>query len=63
MDLCTQILSLDAVFIEETKYGQLYEIKGLLVGPNGKTLSVCSIWMDEHESKLTKFITIFPDKK
>lgn len=62
-DLRTQILSLDAVSTDGTKYGQIYEIKGLLSGPNGKTLSICSIWMNEHESKLTKFITMFPDKK
>jgi hypothetical protein len=62
-DLRTQILSQDAVFIEATKHGRVYEIKGLLTGPNGKILSVRSIWMKEHESKLTKFITLFPDKK
>ena len=62
-DLRTQILSLNAVFTEKTKYGQMYEINGMLTGPNGKTLSVRSIWMNEHESKLIKFITIFPDKK
>ena len=61
-DLRTQLLSLDAVYAEETKYGQMYEIKGMLTGPNGKTLSVCSIWMKENESKLIKFITMFPDK-
>src|SRR3989304_1717539 len=62
-DLRTQILSQNAVFTEETKYGQMYEIKGILTGPNGKTLSVRTIWMNEHESKLTKFITMFPDKQ
>lgn len=62
-DLRIQILSLDAVLTEETKYGQMYEIKGTLVGPNGKSLSVRTIWMNEYESKLTKFITMYPDKK
>jgi len=62
-DLRTQILSQNAVFTEETKYGQMYEIKGKLTGPNGKTLSVRTIWMNEHETGLTKFITIFPDRK
>jgi len=61
-DLRTQLLSLDAMYTEETQYGQMYEIKGMLTGPNGKTLSVCSIWMNEYESKSIKFITMFPDK-
>ena len=62
-DIRTQILSLDAVYTEETKYGQMYEIKGMLTGPSGKTLSVCSIWMNEYETRLIKFITMFPEKK
>ena len=61
-DLRTQLLSLDAMYTEETQNGQMYEIKGMLTGPNGKTLSVCSIWMNEYESKSIKFITMFPDK-
>lgn len=36
-DLRTQILSLDAIPTENTKYGQMYEIKGNLTGPNGKS--------------------------
>ncbi len=62
-DLRTQLLSRDAVITEKTKYGIMYEIKGILNGPNGRTLSVRSIWMKEHRSKITKFITMFPDKR
>jgi hypothetical protein len=54
---------MDAVLTNETKYGLMYEIKGKLIGTNGKTLSVCSIWMKETESKITKFITMYPFKK
>ena len=35
---------------------------GKLTGPNGKSLSVCTIWMTETETKSTKFITMYPDK-
>ncbi|MEA3443394.1 MAG: hypothetical protein U9R19_01565 [Bacteroidota bacterium] len=45
------MLTLDALHTEETGYGYKYEIKGKLIGPNGKTLSVCSIWINENESK------------
>jgi hypothetical protein len=61
-DLQLQILSLEAVFIEETKYGKMYEINGKLIGPNGRTISVRSFWLTEHETRLTKFITLFPGK-
>ncbi len=58
-----QILSLSAIPTENTRYGQMYEIKGGLIGPNGKTLSVCTIWMTETATGDTKFITMFPKKE
>ena len=62
-DLRTQLLNLDALFINKTEYGNMYEINDALQGPNGKSLTVCTIWMIEHETKLTKFITMYPGKK
>ncbi len=62
-DLREQILQNDAIFIEDTSYGQLYEIRGNLSGPNGNSLSACTIWMKESETGNTKFITMYPDRK
>jgi len=62
-DLRTQILSLDAIPTENTKYGQMYEIRGKLAGPNGRTLVVCTMWMTETATGDTKFITMYPDKE
>ena len=57
-----QLLIREAVLIQVNEFGNLYEIKGKLNGPNGKSLQVRSIWMDEHGTKLTKFITMYPLK-
>ncbi len=62
-DLRAQILSLDATPTSETKYGQMYEIRGTLTGPDDKVIYVRTIWMTESESDMTKFITMFPDKR
>lgn len=62
-DLRTQILPLDAVRLESNKFGQYYEICGTLKGPNGMTLPVRTIWMTEHLSGITKFVTLIPDKR
>ena len=62
-DLREQILSTNAIPLENTEYGQMYEIKGKLVGPNGKSLAVCTIWMTESATGKTKFITMYPDKR
>jgi hypothetical protein len=60
-DLRAQILNQDAVALETTSYGQLYEIRAPLVGPSGRTLRVRTIWMTEYLSGVTKFITLIPD--
>ena len=39
-DLRNQILSSDATLIENTEYGQMYEIRRKLIGPNGNSLPV-----------------------
>jgi len=61
-DIRMQLLIREAVLIQVNEFGNLYEIKGKLNGPNGKSLQVRSIWMDEHGTKLTKFITMYPLK-
>lgn len=62
-DLRTQILPLEAVALESNRFGQYYEIRGTLTGPNGMTLAVRTIWMTEHLSRVTKFVTLIPDKR
>ena len=62
-DLRTQILPLDAVSLESNEFGQYYENHGMLTGPNGVTLAVRTIWMTEHLSGVTKFVTLIPDKR
>ena len=61
-DLRRQILTKDAVSIEKTVYGEIFEIRASLVGPNGMAIRLITIWMREAESGLTKFITLYPDK-
>ena len=61
-DLRTQILPLDATPLQSNKFGQYYEIRGRLKGPHGRVLGIRSIWMTEHLSKITKFVTLIPDK-
>lgn len=62
-DIRNQLLPLDAKLSRRTFFGDLYEIQGKLIGPNGKALSVVSIWMVEHETNQTKFITLYPRKE
>ena len=57
-DLKEQILIREAIPKTNTNYGQKYEIIGDLIGPNGKTLKVKTIWIVSKSS--TRFVTLFP---
>jgi len=61
-DLREQILPLDATVLESNKFGQYSEIRGRLTGPNGVALAVRTIWMTEHLSGITKFVTLIPER-
>lgn len=61
-DLREQILIMEAKEVEQTKYGTIFEIHGNLQGPNGKILSIVTIWMAEIATGKTKFITLYPGK-
>lgn len=62
-DIRTQILPVDAEIVRKTPYGDLFRIRNELIGPNGATLRVVTVWMKENVSGETKFITLFPDKE
>ncbi len=62
-DLRDQVLVCEAVAIELTDHGQYFEISCPLTGPNGRVLDIRTIWMKEHLSGQTKFITLIPDKR
>ena len=57
-----QLLPLDATLLHSSELGEFYEIRGGLTGPNGVTLRVRSIWMEEELSGVTKFITLIPER-
>ena len=59
-DLREQILPLEATALPSRGYGDLYEIIGILRGPNGVGLPVRTIWMREWATGQVKFITLVP---
>ncbi len=61
-DIREQLMPLDAELIENTEYGAKFSLAGVLIGPNGRTLRVVTIWMTEEATGETKFITLYPDK-
>lgn len=62
-DLRRQILPLEADPAETNQFGDFFEIRGRLTGPNGIELRVRTIWLTDRLSGRTKFVTLLPDKK
>jgi len=62
-DLRKQFKFTDAEFIEITEYGKMYQIKGKLKDPNKIGLCVSTIWIIESNTGISKFVTMYPDKK
>lgn len=44
-------------------YGEKYEIVAPLVGPNGNTRWLRSIWMVRKGEPVARFITLIPEKQ
>jgi hypothetical protein len=62
-DLRNLIAEKDADLTRSTVYGDMYEVKGSLAGPNGKTLHVISVWIRLKANSETRFVTLVPDKE
>ena len=58
-DLREQILPLEAQPTVKTQYGQKYQIISSLICPNGKVLTIKTIWIVTEQT--TQFVTLFPD--
>ena len=62
-DLRRQIEECEAQLVRITQYGEMYEIKGQLSGPNGKRLDVITVWIQLYANGETRFVTLFPNKE
>ncbi|ARI80212.1 MAG: DUF6883 domain-containing protein [Microcystis panniformis] len=56
-----RILLNEATLNKQTKFGDIYEIKGLLQGVNGINLRVSTYWIIDSLTKETRFVTLLPD--
>ena len=53
----------DADLTRSTVCGDMYEVKGSLVGPNGKTLQLITVWIRLKANGETRFVTSVPGKE
>ena len=58
-DLIKLVQSEDAVFERTTVFGDTFSVAGSLIGPNGRSLLLKTIWIKENKTGFTKFITLY----
>ena len=59
-DLRRQHLLQPARLVESTRYGQKYEIRAILKGPNKQSALVVSIWLVPAGRDIPRFVTAYP---
>jgi hypothetical protein len=50
-----------ATLNKETNFGEIYEIKGILIGVNGVNLRIATYWIIDSLTNETRFVTLLPD--
>ena len=55
-----QHLGGDASPTTASEYGQKYEIRAILVGPDGRAAPVVSVWIVRRDEDVPRFVTAYP---
>lgn len=62
-DLLAHTATGEVVQGQYSKYGQKYEVRGILTGPSGKQVAIKSVWIILVGDKNPRFVTAFPGEK
>jgi hypothetical protein len=53
--------SRDALPTKATRYGQKYEVRGALTGPNGRAASIVTAWIVRGDEDFPRLLTAYPE--
>ena len=56
------LLGQDATASEETAYGKKFEIRGSIIGPNGHSAAIITVWIILHGEEVARFVTAYPEE-
>jgi Domain of unknown function (DUF6883) len=59
-DLLDLAVSGNAELGKDNRYGQKYEIRGILSGPSGRSAAVLTVWIVLFGGDVPQFVTAFP---
>ena len=49
--------------VRETEYGEKYEVRGTLKGPNGRSAEIVTVWFVPSGSDVARLVTAYPRAK
>jgi hypothetical protein len=49
-----------ATLTDANRYGQKYEVRGRLEGPNGRVAELVTVWIVLRDEEMPRFVTAFP---
>ena len=55
------MLSAEAERSEVTIYGRKFEVRGTIVGPNGRSARLAAVWIILVGEAVPRFVTAFPE--
>ena len=59
----TQAVAEDAIEQKRNEYGIFYQVEGNIIGVNGISLSVITVWLQREIDGKFQFVTLKPSKK
>lgn len=55
-----RLLENDPVEKEKTDYGQKFEVRGIITGPDGQRAEIVTAWIVLSDEQIPRFITAYP---
>lgn len=56
-----RLLIADAELVTVTKFGTKYMVRGVLVGPNGRSSPIVTVWIILSGQVVPRFVTAYPE--
>ena len=51
----------DSESVEQSAYGEKFELRATLVGPNGRSSDIITVWIVRGDEDFPRFVTAYPD--
>lgn len=59
-DIRNLLLSSDPQFREKTEFGQKYEVRGVITGPQNRSTELVTVWIVLSGEEVPRFVTAYP---